>query len=409
MSFLNFIKTERGKKVGIATIFAGISAMFCFMAYEFMRSSSESVFLSFFPASQKVYALTLTPVFLFLIIYFYGFLLSKFGSKKTMLIYFAFVFISIISLYVLTLKKIAWAGFGLLIFKEGYIVVLSEIYWSYINSILKQDEARILNGPMAGLGALGSLIGGYFVSSFAVRLTTKSLILYSSFLLIPSLLFLYYAYNISGEPEPTADEKGGKKGHLHLSIFVENKTVMLLAVVVFIAQIVSTLGDINFTYYVQQYISDLDLRTAYLGGFWQKVNIISFTMQFLITPVVLRKFKVKYVLVLIPLLYIMTSLYSFIHPSLFSASLVLMIFKSMDYSIYRASKEIIYIPFSYDTRYRAKQFVDAFTYRFSKGFTSLILSLMNILSYNFIPLTIPLIAAFSGLWSYLAGRFKIEE
>jgi len=409
MSFLNFIKTERGKKVGVATIFAGVSAMFCFMAYEFMRSSSESVFLSFFPASSKVYALTLTPIFLFLIIYFYGFLLSKFGSKKTMLIYFAFVFISIISLYFLTLKKIAWAGFGLLIFKEGYIVVLSEIYWSYINSILKQDEARILNGPMAGLGALGSLIGGYFVSSFAVRLTTKSLILYSSFLLIPSLLFLYYAYNISGEPKPADDEKGGKKGHLHLSIFVENKTVMLLAVVVFIAQIVSTLGDINFTYYVQQYISDVDLRTAYLGGFWQKVNIISFTMQFLITPIVLRKFKVKYVLVLIPLLHIMTSLYSFIHPSLFSASLVLMIFKSMDYSIYRASKEIIYIPFSYDTRYRAKQFVDAFTYRFSKGFTSLILSLMNILSYNFMPLTIPLIAAFSGLWSYMASRFKIEE
>ncbi|MBP7796399.1 MAG: hypothetical protein KA059_06475, partial [Elusimicrobiales bacterium] len=93
MSFLNFIKTERGKKVGVATIFAGVSAMFCFMAYEFMRSSSESVFLSFFPASSKVYALTLTPIFLFLIIYFYGFLLSKFGSKKTMLIYFAFVFI----------------------------------------------------------------------------------------------------------------------------------------------------------------------------------------------------------------------------------------------------------------------------------------------------------------------------
>nr|MDA8132702.1 hypothetical protein [Elusimicrobiota bacterium] len=52
------------------------------------------------------------------------------------------------------------------------------------------------------------------------------------------------------------------------------------------------------------------------------------------------------------------------------ASAAFLLFKGMDYSIFRASKETLYIPFSYDTRYRAKQVAEAFTYRFAKGLTA---------------------------------------
>ena len=49
--------------------------------------------------------------------------------------------------------------------------------------------------------------------------------------------------------------------------------------------------------------------------------------------------------------------------------------KAFDYSLFRAAKEILYIPLSYDARYRAKQVIDAFAYRFSKGATAGVLSL----------------------------------
>jgi len=70
----------------------------------------------------------------------------------------------------------------------------------------------------------------------------------------------------------------------------------------------------------------------------------------------------------------------------------------MDYSIFRASKETLYIPFSYDTRYRAKQVADAFTYRFSKGFTAMALSALK--AAGSIPAAAYASAAlvFSGLW-----------
>jgi len=409
MGFISYLKTDRGKINGFSAILAGFSAMFCFMGYELIRSSSESIFLSYFSALDKVYALALTPFFLIFLIYLYGFSLSKIGSKKTMIIYF-FLVISVELLFYSNLHyKKLMISFFLLIFKEGYVVVISELYWSYINSILKSEEAKIINGPVAGLGALGSLMGGYFVSKLAKALSTEKMILYSAFTLIPAVFILIRAYNISGEPRANKDEEGGKKGHIHLSILLENRTVLFIAFIVFLAQIVSTLSDINFTYHLQNSISDKDIRTAYLGSFWNRVNIISFSMQFLITPLVLKRFKIKYVLIFIPLLHLFTSLYSFIFPSLFSAGLVFMIFKSMDYSIYKASKEILYIPFSYDTKYRIKQIVDSFTYRFSKGFISILMSVLNIVSFSYFKIIIPFIMLVSLIWSCIASRIETKE
>jgi len=409
MGFISYLKTDRGKINGFSAILAGFSAMFCFMGYELIRSSSESIFLSYFSALDKVYALALTPFFLIFLIYLYGFSLSKIGSKKTMIIYF-FLVISVELLFYSNLHyKKPMISFFLLIFKEGYVVVISELYWSYINSILKSEEAKIINGPVAGLGALGSLMGGYFVSKLAKALSTEKMILYSAFTLIPAVFILIRAYNISGEPRANKDEEGGKKGHIHFSILLENRTVLFIAFIVFLAQIVSTLSDINFTYHLQNSISDKDIRTAYLGSFWNRVNIISFSMQFLITPLVLKRFKIKYVLIFIPLLHLFTSLYSFIFPSLFSAGLVFMIFKSMDYSIYKASKEILYIPFSYDTKYRVKQIVDSFTYRFSKGFISILMSVLNIVSFSYFKIIIPFIMLVSLIWSYIASRIETKE
>ncbi len=408
MKMIDYIKTDRGKKYGVAAIMAGFSALFCFMGYEFIRSSSESIFLSQFSASQKVYALSVVPVFLFLIIYIYGFMLSRCGAKKTMISYFVFVFISIIALYYGIKEQLIYAFFLALVFKETYVVVISEMYWSYINSILLKDEARIINGPVAGLGALGSLLGGFLVSRYAGNLTTDSIFLYSSFLLIPAVFIFSFAYNLTGEPKPNEDEEGGKKGHIHISLLFENKTVLILAFIVFTTQLYSTLADLNFTDYIKKTLVDRDIRTSYLGGFWAKVNIISFTMQFVITPIVLKRFDIKYVLVGVPLIHFFLALYSYFSPSLFSVSIVFMIFKAFDYSIYRASKEILYIPFSYDTRYRIKQIVDAFTYRFSKGFVSIILSIFTFYSITFMKFISPILAFCSLIWAFLASKLKTD-
>jgi len=303
-------------------------------------------------------------------IYGYGRLLSAAGAKKAMAVSMlgsaAFFFLAWLGLG----RAGRWLAFLLLVFKESYVVIISEQYWSFINSVLKDEEGKVFNGPVAGLGALGSLTGGYLLGRFAVGLGTEIFVAFAAAAIIPAAVLFWIGYDNAGEPKPAEDEAGGKKGHLHLKILAENRTVLFIAFIIFSAQVVATALDFRWTQLVQDFMPVKDERTAYFGHFWMSVNIFSFSMQFLLTPLLLRYIPRRGILTAIPAVHIVTCLLLFSYPALGVASAALLLFKGMDYSIFRASKETLYIPFSYDTRYRAKQVADAFTYRFAKGLTA---------------------------------------
>ncbi|MCX5783918.1 MAG: hypothetical protein NTW04_05735, partial [Elusimicrobia bacterium] len=90
-------------------------------------------------------------------------------------------------------------------------------------------------------------------------------------------------------------------------------------------------------------------------------------------------------------------------PSLPMAAFTFATIKFLDYSVFRASKEVLYIPLSYDARYRAKQVIDAFTHRAAKGITTGMLSLAK-LAFGTLPAFLyPVIGIFAcGGWVALA-------
>ena len=84
-------------------------------------------------------------------------------------------------------------------------------------------------------------------------------------------------------------------------------------------------------------------------------------------PLLLHALPLRVTHALIPLIHLGTCLALLLHPTLGTGALAYMTFKGLDYSLFRAGKEILYIPLSFDMRYRAKEVIDAFVYRFSKG------------------------------------------
>ena len=369
-TLLAALKTERGRHVAGAVFLAGLSAMFLFCGYEFIRSPAESIFMDQFGAEYKPYAIACVPFMMAAMIYGYGRMLSAVGAKKAMVV----SMLGSAAFFVLAWAMLGsagrWFAFFLLVFKESYVVIISEQYWSFINSVLQDEEGKVFNGPVAGLGALGSLIGGWLLSRYVMGLGTDKFVLFAALIILPAAVLSWMSYEAAGEPKPTAEEAGGRKGHLHLSILKENRTVLFIAFIIFAAQVVATALDFRFTQLVQDYMPLKDQRTAYLGNFWMYVNVFSFSMQFLLTPLLLRYIPRRGILTAIPAVHIVTCALLLLYPTLGLASAAFLLFKGMDYSIFRASKETLYIPFSYDTRYRAKQVADAFTYRFAKGVTA---------------------------------------
>ena len=369
-TLLAALRTERGRHVAGAVFLAGFSAMFLFCGYEFIRSPAESIFIDRFGAGAKPYAIACVPFMMAALIYGYGRLLSSIGAKKAMAVSMLGSAAFFLLVWLLLGSAGKWLAFLLLVFKESYVVVIAEQYWSFINSVLQDEEGKVFNGPVAGLGALGSLTGGWLLGRYVMGLGTEIFLLFAAVIILPAAALFWIGYDNAGEPKPSAEEAGGRKGHIHLSILRENRTVLFIALIVFSAQVVATTLDLRWTQLVQDFMPLKDERTAYMGKFWMDVNIFSFSMQFLATPLLLRYIPRRGILAAIPAVHIVTCLLLLFFPSLGLASAALLLFKGMDYSIFRASKETLYIPFSYDTRYRAKQVADAFTYRFAKGLTA---------------------------------------
>ena len=242
-TLLEALKTERGRHVAGAVFLSGLSAMFLFCGYEFVRSPAESIFIERFGAGAKPYAIACVPFMMAAMIYGYGRMLSAWGAKRAMAVSMLFSALFFLAAWAFLGKAGSWLAFLLLVFKESYVVIISEQYWSFINSVLKDDEGKVFNGPVAGLGALGSLIGGWLLGRYAVGFGTEVFLALSGITIIPALLLFWAGYGKAGEPKPAPEEEGGRQGHLHLSILAQNRTVLFIAFIIFSAQVVATALD----------------------------------------------------------------------------------------------------------------------------------------------------------------------
>ncbi|MFA6318940.1 MAG: hypothetical protein WC943_16140 [Elusimicrobiota bacterium] len=362
------------QRAAAAAAAISVAATFLVGSYEFVRSVSTSLFISAYGAKSLPYAMTAVPFAMAAMVYGYGWLLSRLGAMRTLVLSSLGSALVFILCYGALKQDWPLAAAFLYVFRQVYIVLIVEQYWSLINSFLKPEQARLYNGPIIGGASIGPVLAGWLIHRKAVAMGSEQIILLAVAALLPATLLAYLAYRISGEPTPAPDEEGGRQGHLHLSLLGQNPRLALLAGIVCLAQVVSTATDLRFSALLEATIPLKDERTAFLGGFWSTTNLASSGLQFVVTPLLLSILPQRWIFLGIPMIHIAAASFLLASPSLHSAALSLLLFKSFDYSLFRATKELIYIPLSFDSRYRAKQVIDTFTYRASMGLTSAVLS-----------------------------------
>lgn len=375
----------------LAALTIAMSACCLLCGYEFIRSVSQSLYIKAYGADRLPVVMTLGPIGTLLMIYGYGVLLSFAGPKRAI---FYTSFLSGLAIFACYLainagSRIA-TGF-LYVFREAYIVLLIEQVWAFINSTVRRDEGSKLNGPICGFASLGAIAGGLIVQHYAKAIGSANLLVFASISLIPTGILAAWAYHVGGEPVPAPEEARGKQGHLGLRVLFQSGTLTRLAMLIALTQVVSTVMDLQLSRWVEQGIPDADTRTQWFGGFYAQLNIGSAFFQFIAAPLLLSWVPLRLIHVAIPLMHLTTCALVIANPSLFAAAAAYMVFKVMDYSLFRAAKELLYIPLSFDSRYRAKELIDAFGYRFAKGAVSGVLTAVRQLTALH-PLTYPITA-----------------
>ena len=382
-----------------ASLTIGAAAFFLICGYEFARSASYSLYIGAFGAERLPYVMALSPLGTLAFVYGYSRLLSRLGSRQTLFWTAIVAGVAMLVCYLLTGAGVSMAVAALYVIRESYIVLLIEQYWSFINSTLTQDQARRFNGPICGIASVGGILGGLAVGAWAQSVGSEALVLFAAVSVLPAAALGWLAHRLGGDPAPDAEAPEKPSGYLALGLFREHRALVLLAALIVTTQIVATTLEIRLGILAEEAMSDTDERTSYFGYLNAAVNGSAFVLQFVIAPLLLRRVPLFVIFLAIPLVHLITCSWLAIQPSLAVGAAAYLLFKALDYSLFRASKEILYIPLPFDARYRAKEIIDAFGYRASKGGTSGLLSLVSV-AVERMPLTAyPLIAlAASMAW-----------
>lgn len=356
------------------------TASILLFGYEMIRSASNSLFKADYGVEHLPVVMALVPIFLIPVLVAYSRSLDYFGPKRTLAGSGLFSSLAIYCCYLGIENEIKVASAMLYLVRESYAVLLIEQAWSFLNSTLSPSEAKRYNGLVLAISSIGAILGGFWVHLASQLIGTKQLVMYASFTCLPIAIIGSLAYPAKTKPSPHKNNSS-VKDPFSIAIFKKQPILICILLMIIFSQVYSTVLALNFQELLQFEKPDLDEQTASSGLFFALLNALSFIFQVFVSPWMLKRWSIQKIHALIPSIHILMCLLSLLSPSYLTAAWSLAVFKSLDYSIFRSAKEILYMPMPFEARYKAKKIIDVLMFRVSKGTTSVTISIITKLGY----------------------------
>ena len=392
-----------------AGLLVALGSSFLLAGYEAVRSPTNTLFKEYYGPENLPTVLMIMPLGVLLVLYVYGRMISLLGPRKTLLITTLGSGLILAFCHYLLQSEFRPAIWFLYIFREAYIVLIIEQYWSFIDSRFKADLVKKYSGFILAISSVGATLGGLGVGAIAPHIGTVHLILIAALMMIPCAFFPQWGFAIIQEKSATMDtpkEPETKSDHLGIRTLTTSPLLMKIVGLIIFTQVLSTMHTLNFQGALHNFLPNPDQQTSYSGYFFSAVNGAAMFLQLVGIPLAFKLFQPFTIHLLLPAVNIVAALIALIYPSLTTIAAALLIFKSLDYSIFRVAKEVLYIPLSFDARYRAKEIIDVFGYRFSKGGTSLAVVFVQKAGVAMAGLYAPIAVAAGLVWGWTAINLK---
>jgi AAA family ATP:ADP antiporter len=325
------------------------------------------------------------------------------------------------------------------------IVVLTTQFWITVNDIFNLREAKRLVGFFGSGGILGGIVGG----AMAALIIQKTILLGISILMLLGCVLLIRLVFIKTSMDRKPDlkegtgrggeqDKGPKVGFQDCFAIVKgDRYLRLIASIVTVTLVVSTMIDFQFNSIVKSRIpetpqaglveapreiagldvpsavstavkeQEMNSLTAFFGYFNSGMMIFAFFLQLLMTSNLIKRYGIKFSLLIYPLILLLCSAGIIIFVSIFFAIIIKGSDKSLSFSINQSVRELLYIPVSAAKKYKAKIFIDMFLNRAAKGLGALILLVPILLHLSLAHVSLISIV-FILLWVFLNIRVSLE-
>jgi AAA family ATP:ADP antiporter len=394
---------DRPKLLPAVATLLGAATM-ALLGYEMVRSAASSIFLAHYPGSRLTEALILVPPAMIILTLAVSWLLRRFGPSSTYALTLVVSGLLLAAVAFAARRNVPGSAFVLYIFAQAYIVLIVEQSWAFINSLFTTDDGKRWNGIIIAVTTAGSVTGGVLTGLLSEKIGSEQIVVCAAALTAAAALVSRRAFRRAGEERTAADRQPERLAdHFAWDLLRSDPTLGRLALIVVASQSISVLFDISFHRSLQAAMPLQEPRTAFLGYFWGGVNAVAFVLQLGLCSRLLRRFPVRFILAAIPLLYGAAALAGVFLPLLPVLGAAFFLSKTVDYSVFRASKEVLYVPLPFTARYRGKLTIDALIYRSTKGVASGLLSLAGLVA-GVLPMRLyPLLAVvLGGFWNRIS-------
>ena len=371
------------------------------MSYEVARSPVESLFVDAHGSRLLPAAWTLVAAMAVVLVSIY----NRFAARYDLGTIFGAVALISAAVLVLALlgrdAGVPGASYALYVWKDMYIVVLLEIFWSVANTRFDVARASKLYGLFCVMGSLGAMSGGLLVAGVAEDWGTERTL----YVVLPLLGLCWLMRGLlRGKRQAGGETLVAAQG---LAILKRSRYLLLMLLLIATVQLVITLVDYQYNVMLEATYPDKDTRSAVGAMVYTWISAGSLALQLLTGPV-LKLFGVSLVLLAIPgIIGAAVGAFALV-PRFLTMAVSKVAGKCFDYSLFRAAKEILYIPLSYPEKTQGKAFIDMMTYRVAKGGVSLLvlwLALLDALAAITV-LTLGLITVWVWLTVRITRRYR---
>lgn len=386
------------KLTKIRITFLSVLSFIIMFSYAISRPAAESLFLEAHTSKSLPYVWLLGIAGMFLVVSIYNRFVTKVDLLKLIGIVLLVNCVLLTILILASSAKLPGSFYALYIWKDIYIIILVEMFYSYTNSVFPIKIARWAYGFFGVIASMAGIIGNLLVGKLAKDFGTLNSLWLVIPLFIGSWIISIPFLRMAGIGRPLESKKA-TSFHGAIKSIKDSPYLFLVLLLIILIQVASTLIDFQFNTIVEKAFTDVDIRTAVIGRVYAAVSTGTVVLN-LATGPILRIIGIPITIILIPLILGSgLAIFTFI-PRFLTMAIVKVSNKCLDYTIFRITKETLYIPLTYEEKTLGKSIVDMFIHRTSKGMASLLLLLLIAIKASTMTIWLALFVII--LWAALA-------
>jgi AAA family ATP:ADP antiporter len=367
-----FTKVKPGE--GRCVLLLCLQALALMAAYYLIRPVREALILTEGGAELRSYAVGIQAALLIAIIPVYGMLIRRVDASRVFQRACVFFACNLVILVLLGQSGFR-LGFTFFIWASIFGVMVVTQFWAFASDLLNVASGQRLFGVIAIGLSCGAWIGARIASSAFEFLGPYGLMLASAAVLIGAAILSHSARSLVPKesraeelpPQPTRTRSEQLLGGF--ALIGRSRYLVCIAALVMLLNWITSTGE----FVLSDWLVETARREAphaqaafigqFMGNYCATITLVGFVIQLLLVSRIVMIAGLMRALMVTPVAFLAGYLLIGIVPVFAIVQSVLIVQRSLDYSLLNTTRSALLLPTSREVKYHAKTAIDTFFYR----------------------------------------------